>query len=213
MALVPTSILSSTNATVNMEALQGATGNSLNVVSVDSTRITYRASANFTPQATGAVTIISLQGSATKTVRIKRLGIGGVSAANAQSILQLQRTSALGAGGTVVAPAIALLDRGAGATYAAATAVAQHYTTTLKAAGTGVGGVISTFNLQTCVVTTPTLGIGQLQTVFPEFGAPIGSAIVLRGTADFLEVQNVTPTNLSGTTVLCYFIEWEEDAS
>jgi hypothetical protein len=41
----------------------------------------------------------------------------------------------------------------------------------------------------------------------------VGQAIVLRGTAQYLEVQNVLAANLAAGTVLCYFLEWEEDAS
>jgi hypothetical protein len=169
----------------------------------------YRASANFTPQATAAVTMITVTGSATKTVRIRRVLIGGVSTANAQSIFALQRTTALGAGGTVVTPTIGKLDSG---TIAAATAVVTHYTTTLKAAGTASGGPLATFQVMTNVVTTPTISITPVM-AFPELGAPIGQAIVLRGVSDFLEVQNITPTNLSLATVLFYTIEWTEDGS
>jgi hypothetical protein len=181
------------------------------VISIDTPGVAaYRASANFTPTATSAVTMISAQGSATKTVRVKKVGISGVSTALSASVFQLQRTSALGAGGTTVTPTVAKLDSG---TVAAATAVVSHYTTTLKAAGTGVGGPISMWQQFTSTVTTPTVAMLPTQPVFPEASSPAGSAIVLRGTADFLEVQNVTPANLGAGTVLAYFVEWEEDAS
>lgn len=216
MALVPLVVRDGNNAAQSQEMLQGVSGagNNIPVVSLDSTRVTYRASANFTPQATAAVTIITITGSATKTVRIKRLFMGGVSTAVSISTYQLQRTSALGAGGTLVAPTVAFLDRGAGATYAAATAVVNHWTTTLKATGTAVGGPITTRQVGTNVVTTPaTAWIEAYAPLFPEGGSTIGSAIVLRGAADILEVQNVTPTNLGAGTVLAYFVEWEEDNS
>lgn len=181
------------------------------VVSIDTPGVaSYRASANFTPTATAAVTMISVTGSATKTVRIKRIGISGVSTALSASVFQLLRTSVLGAGGTTVSPTVAKMDNG---TVAAATAVVSHYTTTLKATGTAVGGPISTFQQFTSTVTTPTVAMLPVQPVFPEAMSPAGSAIVLRGTADILEVQNVTPTNLAAGTVLAYFVEWEEDAS
>ena len=68
--------------------------------------------------------------------------------------------------------------------------------------------------ITTSTVTTPTVsGGGQPQYLFPEAGALIGQAIVLRGTADFLEIQNVAPANLAAGTVLAYSIEWSEDAS
>lgn len=174
---------------------------------------TYRFSASFTPQATAAVTLFSVQGSATKTVRVTRIFLTGHSTANAQEIIALQRTSALGAGGTVVSPSAAKLDtKGlASAACASATSVVSHYTTTLKAAGTGVGGPLSTQDFWTGVVTTPTVAIPGVA-LFPEGGVSVSQAIVLRGTADFLEVQSVNASNLSAGTVLQYVVELEEEA-
>ena len=59
----------------------------------------------------------------------------------------------------------------------------------------------------------PTTGVLPVTQLFPEFGVPSGKAIVLRGTADFLEIQNLAGTNLAAGTVLNYFVEWEEDGS
>ena len=215
MALSPLVIRDGNNAAQNQEMLLGVSGagNNIPVVSLDSTRVTYRAAANFTPQATAAVTMIYVTGSATRTVRIKRIGIHGVSTAEENQILALQRTSALGAGGTLVVPTVALLDRGAGAAYAAATATVTHVTTTLKATGTIVGGPINALNVVTCTTTAPTIGqTFPTQMLFPEGGIG-GSAIVLRGATDYLEVQNIGATNLGAGTVYCYFVEWEEDLS
>ena len=216
MPITPLIVRDGNNAVQNQEMLQGisGSGNNIPVHSLDTTRVTYRASANFTPQATAAVTIITVTGSATRTVRIKRLFMGGVSTAVSSSVYALQRTSALGAGGTLVAPTVAFLDRGAAAGYAAATAIVNHWTTTLKATGTVIGGPISTRAVGTNVVTTPaTAWIEPLAPLLPEAGMPVGSAIVLRGVAEILEVQNVTPANLGAGTVLYYTVEWEEDLS
>src|SRR3990167_5056120 len=157
MALAPLVISNANGTATNQEMLQGVSGsgNNIPVVSLDSTRVTYRASANFTPQPTAAITIISVTGSATRTVRIKRIFMGGGSTAVSISTYQLLRTSVLGAGGTTVTPTVAFLDRGAAAGYAAATAVVSHYTTTLKATGTAIGGPISIRQVGTNVVTTP----------------------------------------------------------
>ncbi len=195
----------------SMAVLQDAAGNNRTIVDVATAGVSaFRFSANFTPQATNAVTLISIQGSATKTVRVKRIWIGGVSTAVSQSIYQLVRTSALGAGGTTVSPTAAKMD----SSNAAATAVVSHYTTTLKATGTAVGGPISMSNVQTGVVTTPaTLALGFGQYIFPESGVLAGPPLVLRGTADYIEVQNVTPASLGAGTVLFYSIELEEDNS
>ncbi len=198
------------NAAQTIPTLTDLAGNFMPMQSLDSGQQVYRASANFIPTATAGVVLFSVQGSATRTVRIRRITIGGVSTALSASVFALQKTSALGAGGTAVPPTVALMD----STSAAATAVVQHYTTTLKAAGTPVGGPLSTQLIFTATVTTPTVnGGGGPQTLFPEGGAPIGQAIVLRGTAQYLEVQNVTPTNLAAGTVLNYMVEWVEDGS
>jgi hypothetical protein len=198
------------NAAQTVASLADLAGNQVSIVSLDSGRQVYKASANFTPQPTAGVTVITVTGSATKTVRIKRILIGGVSTALSASTFALQRTSALGAGGTLVAPTVAKMDVNS----AAATAVVNHWTTSLKAAGVAVGGPLSTQLITTGTVTTPTVALaGVPQAMFPEFGAPIGQAIVLRGVADILEIQNITPTNLAAGTVLNYAIEWEEDAS
>lgn len=209
MAITPIIVRDGNNAAQSISALQDPSGYNASMVSLDTGRATYRAAANFTPQATAAVTLITIQGSATKTVRVKRIGVGGVSTANGQSVYQLLKTSALGAGGTAVAPTPTPLDSAS----AAATAVVQHYTTTLKATGTAIGGPLTTANVQTGVTAVPTVQTPPHTILFPEAGAPIGQAIVLRGAAQYLEVQNVAAANLAAGTVLCYFVEWEEDAS
>lgn len=192
-----------------MAFLQDATSNFLPSSTVDNAQATYRAAANFTPQATAAVTMITITGSASKTIRIKRIGISGVSTGSGQQILALQRTSALGAGGTLVAPTVAKLDTNS----AAASAVVNHWTTTLKAAGTPVGGPMNAQNIQTVVTAVPITSPGPTQFMFPENGIPTGQSIVLRGVADILEVQNIGAANLAAGTVLAYFVEWVEDAS
>lgn len=210
MALTPVVIRDGNNVAQSMDAFQDPSGNNISLISLDSTRAVYKASANFIPTATAGVVLFSIQGSATKTVRIKRILIGGVSTALSSSVFAIQKTSVLGAGGTAVAPTVAKMDSGS----AAASAVVQHYTTTLKAAGTPIGGPLSTMLITTGTVTTPTVALaGTPQAMFPEFGAPIGQALVLRGIAEYIEVQNVTPTNLAAGTVLTYAVEWEEDAS
>src|SRR5690349_24326179 len=98
MALTPIIVKDGNNASQSMDALQDAAGINMSIVSLDSTRATYRFSGSFTPQATAGVTVLSVVGSATKTVRIKRIMLGGAATALSDTLFQLQRTSALGAG-------------------------------------------------------------------------------------------------------------------
>jgi hypothetical protein len=189
--------------------LQDAQSNSMQLVGLDSNIPTYRAASSFTPQATAGVTVLSIQGSATKTIRIKRILIGGSATALSATLFKLVKTSALGVGGTIVSPTVAKLDSGS----AAATAVVSHYTTTLKAAGTAIDGDLSDFQLFQTTVTTPTVAFAEMQSAFPEKGAVMGQAIVLRGTAQFIEVQNANAGNLAAGSILQYVVEWTEDNS
>lgn len=184
-----------------------AAGNFLPSHSNDTNRPMYRASAVFTPQPTNAVVLLRIKGSATKTVRITRIAVEGVSTANANVPFALQRESDEGAGGTPVTPTVAKLDTG----FAAATAVVTHFTTSLVAAGTGVGGPLTSGYLTTNVVTTPTLAV-KPRVLFPEEGC-VGQSIVLRGVAEFLVVKNTNAGSLSAGTVLGYTVEWIEDDS
>lgn len=199
------------NATQNMATVTDPSTYQRAQVSLDMAGVAfYRAAASFTPQATAAVTLITFTGSATKTCRITKIVLGGVSTANSTVPFQIIRSTALGAGGTAVPPNVAKLDSG---TVAAATGVVNHYTTTLKAAGTSTGiGPMYAGRLYCGVVTTPTL-MPFPAMVFPELGGPIQQAITVRGTSDFIEIQNTNAGNLSAGTVLDYVIEWYEDAS
>ena len=78
MAFTPVIARDGNNAAQSMAALQDLAGINYSMVSLDSTRQVYRASASFTPQATAGVTVISIVGSATKTVRVKRILLGGI---------------------------------------------------------------------------------------------------------------------------------------
>lgn len=199
------------NASQSMAAWQDLV-NSANypIVSLDTAQSHYRAAASFTPQATAAVTLISVQGSATRTIRIKRIMLGGVATALSDTLFTMRKVSALGAGGTTVAPTIAEMDSSS----AAATAVVQHYTTTLKAAGTDIDGPLSFWRQFQATVTTPATAYTHPHSalVFPE-GGIMSQAIVLRGTGQYLEIQNANAGNLAAGSVLDYAIEWIEDAS
>lgn len=212
MAVTTTSVsvYDSSGTAQSMTTLTDPASLQRSAVSLDTPGVaSYRAAATFTPQATGAVTLISIKGSATKTIRVKRILLGGHSTANAETTIGLQRTSALGSGGTTVTPTTAKMDSG---TVAASTGVVSHYTTTLKAAGTATDGPLSIQEFTTGVITTPTVPT-PMQSLFPETGSLSGSALVLRGTSDFIEVQNLNAGNLSTATVLTYMVEWEEDNS
>jgi hypothetical protein len=167
----------------------------------------YRASASFTPFGTGDRTLISIKGSATKTVRVRKIIVGGTATAAGSTLYALSRTTALGSGGTAVNPTVAKVDSG---TVAAGTAVVAHYTTAAQTLGSGPI-TLWTGTIGLSIVTVPTTGPVTQYPVFPEFAIP-GQALVLRGTGDFLEFGNVAG-NITAGAILQYTIEWQEDAS
>ena len=154
--------------------------------------------------ATGTLAVI--QGSASKTVRVKRVGLsiqGGTTQSNS---IQLQRTSAAGSGGTSNVITAAKMDTNS----PAATCVVTHFSTASRTIGTANGGPLTSVNILNLTGTTPTFSIVD-QMLFPELGSPMGQSIVLRGTSDFLEIQTVAALPAGVTCNL--FVEWVEDAS
>ena len=164
----------------------------------------YRASAIFAPVGTADRTVISIKGSATKTVRISKIALYGTGTI-VNAPFNLTRTSALGSGGTAVNPTIGKVDSG---TVASATAVVAHYTSAAQSLGTPVGQLGSA--IVPVITTGTTVNSVPTAVLFPEAGGPIGQAIVLRGTSDFLEV-NCASGNFA--TSAGYVIEWSEDGS
>jgi hypothetical protein len=211
MTMPTSTYFDSTGAQKSAAVHQDAASNAIPIVSLDSSKATYRAAAVFTPYATGALQLFQIVGSATKTVRVKRVGVAPTTTTAAASISgYLLRASTAGASGTAVTPTIAKMDSG---NTVAATAVVTHYTTAAQTVGTAVG-VLSQFVVGVPIVSVPTVTIPcGMQMIFPEYGSAIGAAIVLRGTSDFLQVVNTTPANFANAVSLSYFIEWEEDAS
>lgn len=212
MAFTPVTVLNSSGAATGMGAFQDPSGNNYPATVLDSNRAFYRASAVFTPFATGALQLFNIIGSATKTVRVTRVGVApttGTAAASISGYMQIASTA--GASGTAVTPTVCKMDQNS----AAATAVVTHYTTAAQTAGTAVG-ILSQFVVGVPIVSVPTVSIlNQMQMLFPEVGGGGlgGQAIVLRGTSQWLQVINTTPANFANAVSMSYFIEWCEDAS
>jgi len=219
MAFTPVVARDGNNAAQSMAAFQDLASVNYAGVSLDSTRQTYRAAAIFTPFATAPTTYVSLVGSATRTVRIQRVGCWMVATANASIALQLARGTALGTGGTAVSPTISKLD----SLSATATAVIKHYTTAAQTAATG-STAISSANVTGNLVaeTVQIFAPPSLTVLYPESSVG-GQSIVLRGTSEIFEIQignnAATPLGQSAgangppAMQMGYFIEWVEDAS
>lgn len=214
MAYTPVTVLNSISTSTSMAAFQDAAGINSPSVTLDNAAQTYRTSALFTPFATAPATYISIVGSATKTVRVKRIGLWMVATANASVGLTLARGTALGTGGTAVTPTVSKLD----SLSAAATAVVKHYTTAAQTVATGSTN-LSTMNLTGNLVaeTVQIYAPAALSLIFPEGGIAGGQSLVLRGTSEIAEIQvslgqsggaNGPPAMQVG-----YVVEWVEDGS
>lgn len=216
MALSPLVAGDKNNATQSILALQDGAGVNIPQFGQDSTQATYRVSSLFIPFATAPVTYISIVGSATKTVRIKRIALWMVATANASVGLSLARGTALGTGGTAVSPAVQKLDTNS----AAATAVVKHYTTAAQSAATGssLTAFLATMNLTGNLVaeTVQIFAPAALSVLFPESSVG-GQSLVLRGTGDIIEVQMLLGqsggANGPPAMQLGYMVEFVEDAS
>lgn len=152
------------------------------VVISDSTLATYGASATAIASAASATDIFEIGGSATKTVRVRRLQISGVATTTGTSDIQIVKRSTANSGGTSTGATAVPHDSAS----AAVTATVKAYTanpTLGNAVGTLMAAKITTPNVTATVTVVP---------LIVEFKNPV----VLRGTAQQLAV------NLNGVSVV-----------
>lgn len=173
-------------------------------VSSEGLKTGYRyAGLGFAPVAT-PTDIIEIKGSATKTVRIRRIRVGGVATAAGNMPVQLIRRSAGDSGGGMVLTAVTAMKPDTA--YAAATAtVSTIGTANPGALGAAVGGIA---------------GAGRAQLAASGSGVAANAlewrfdvnAIVLRGTSEFLYL-NMNGAALPAGAAFDWEIDTEEDAS
>ena len=205
MALTPVSVSDRNGASQNMVAFQDAAGNNIPAISLDTSKATFRASASGVAPGATPTDFIVVTGSATKTVRIKRIEINGGATAAGYMVCQLIRRSTAFSGGTSSAGPVAKLDTNSPAATGAVT-----YFTGSPTAGTSVAsGLLTTQRVTTqAVATSGTPGANLI--LFD--GRNNGQAIVLRGSSDYLGV-NFGGAALVAGTVYDFMVEWEEDGS
>jgi hypothetical protein len=172
------------------------------LISTDGDKSTYRAAlSNQALYSTAAAVILEIQGSATKTIRVKKITMYSFStAAVFFAELQLGRATSVG-GGTPNAVTPQKMD----SNDAGATAVLNNYT---GASTSGSGYAQFGSKLLPCVTGAATVAV---QSVVWDFCQNQDKAFVLRGTSQWLEIYNVT----TGLTSAKYGfeVEWEEDNS
>src|SRR5208282_4198171 len=150
---------------------------------------------------TAAAVILEIQGSATKTIRVKKISIyTTLCSATFYAELVLGRATSV-AGGTPAAITPQKMDTG----QAGATAVLNIYT---GASTSGSGWAPMSAKILPCV--TAAAGVA-VQTVTWDFCQNQDGALVLRGTSQWIEIYNTTLT-LTGAK-FGFDVEWEEDVS
>jgi hypothetical protein len=175
-------------------------------VNKDSRRQSYRmAVRGFTPIASATSPLFSIQGSASKTVRVTRIHISGASTTGlaAPATISIQKFSALTGGTTGNTPTGSLLDSG----NAAQTAVCLQYSA-VPTTATAIGGIHAAdfFQWQTAALTYNSAT--DLDFTFGNDGA---QQAVLRGTSQFLGV--IVSAVGASTPTMNIWVEWIEDNS
>jgi hypothetical protein len=195
-----------TNQTVNYHL--GADGSATFVKSTDGQLATYYgAGVDFAPVATPTAYIL-LQGSATKTIRIRRIRATGMATAYGEMKIKLARWSTAGtAGSAVLSSAVAALK--ADSANDAATAVRKtvgtaNYTTE------GTETVASYGVLSFAPLTTAATSSDAVPWTF-QAGWGGEQALVLRGTSEFLAIGGDGDALPSGG-VIQYEICWTEES-
>lgn len=172
-------------------------------VSSDGSKATYATGAlGITPAATPG-DVIQVQGSATTTVRIKKLTFQGVASTAKQWPVTVRRAVAAHTDGTAVAPVITKFDTGD----AAAAAVVTHLTANPAAKASNPAD--SVLFVRDVTFTAPA---SAAEPWVIDFCQRQDKALVLRGAADCL-VVSLGGGALTAGEKFSYSVEWEEDAS
>lgn len=177
-------------------------------VTTDTTTPTYRAAKLALTPVASPTDVFVIQGSATKTVRIKKIKLSGVATAQGNMPVQIVRRSSAGTPGSAVLTAITAVKHDTND--AAATAVISSVgTANYTTLGTLVG-VLGAKRLSMPASGSGAAGDGA-ETSF-DFCRNADKALVLRGTSDFICV-NFNGAAVPAGGVVDFEIEFEEDAS
>lgn len=161
-------------------------------------RQTYSAAITGLVAANSATDILRLSGSATKTIRVKKVVVGGRATTSVNADVQLFKRTAAASGGTATQPTPVAND----STNATASAVVDAYTANPT---TGAGTVIRSSQILLGNLTT---AVGQNITF--EFGEDVlKQPLVLRGVAEGVAV-NLNAVTYSGNLMQVY-LEWTEE--
>lgn len=170
-------------------------------VQVDGTGLLATYSANVTGlvAVASATDIFTITGSASKTVRIRRIGVSGIATAAISAIVQLTKRSTANTAGTSGAATAVSHD----STNAAATATVLSYTAN-PTTGTLVGAIRSAY-----LGLSGTSGLigGSVQEWI--FSTAYDQSVTLRGVAQVLAI-NLNGVTVTGGNFNCW-VEWTEE--
>jgi len=163
---------------------------------------TYAAAwAAFAPVAT-PTNIFSITGSATKTIRVLRIGFSATRTTATVTNVQLNRYTSALTGGTPVAPtAVVKYDTNS----ANSTATAVTYTANTTGGGAGTANIR---NIKMVVPTATPTGASQNEYIF-DYTANYSESLVLRGTSEVIALTLLSTTMTGGS--VCMWVEWTEE--
>lgn len=173
-------------------------------VDTEGRRATYRMSVRrFVPIASATSPLFSIQGSATKVVRIRHIRItSDCTAGNATSnAISLQKFSALTGGVTGNTPTGALND----SLNAAQTAICLQYST-VPSTATVIGGISASEDMMW--VTGSATALSIYPAIDWYFGDLNQESLVLRGVAEY---YGIVVAAVGGTPLMSIWVEWTED--
>ena len=173
------------------------------VISLEGQKAAYMVAKTALALAATPTVVASIQGSATKTIKVRRVRISGAAATASQNIpVELRKTSTAFTGGTATAPTPVPVDSNLGA----ATAVVSYFTAN-PTEGTSVGAVAS--GVVPCLLATAA-GAPGFGSNHHDLIDPYGEGITLRGTAQCLDVHLLGVT-LNNTTTMNISFEFTEE--
>lgn len=193
---LPTGAATDANLTAHLPM---ASNGGLEVTMLDGFKATYVAGTSGFAPAAAATDVLTITGSATKTVRITKVYLSFTATTAVSVPVSLIRRSAANTGGTSATFAATPRDT----TNPGATAAVAIYTANPTALGAAVGSV-----LEAGKIPAPLTG-GAVQVTVFEFGTGSNQAIVLRGTSQVLAV-NLNSVSVTGGS-MALAIQWTEE--
>jgi hypothetical protein len=189
----------------NIASLRDADSSFILIRSSEHRKPTFKYAGTFTPVAT-PTDVLMIKGSATTTLRIKRIALGGVATANGNMLATLLRRST-----QYTTQGTAVFNTVTAGKMDPSDASATGVVSTIGTANlTSVGTLVA--NLGQSRLFMPTTATGTPAPLVWEFATRQDKALIVRGVSDFIFL-NLNGGAVPAGGVIDYDIEIEEDAS